>query len=82
MIRLITLKTDVTTMNSSDKAKLEVILPNTTMEEMDLYCGEMTENFADDWMKCQYWCEGILFSVVGGIGLLGNIISIFVLVTK
>ena len=55
----------------------------TTVEGMeDLYCGYMDENFADNWMKCQYWCEGVLFSAIGAVGLLGNIISILVLATK
>ena len=48
----------------------------------DLDCGNMDVDFTQDWMRCQYWCEGILFCVIGGIGLLGNIISIFVLATK
>ena len=51
-------------------------------EDMDLYCGDMDSHFAAEWMKCQYWCEGIFFSIVGAIGLLGNLISIFVLMTK
>ena len=48
----------------------------------DLYCGNMDVDFTQDWMRCQYWCEGILFCVIGGIGLLGHLISIFVLATK
>ena len=51
-------------------------------EDMDLYCGDMDSHFAAEWMKCQYWCEGIFFSIVGAIGLLGNLISIFILMTK
>ena len=58
-------------------------MDNTTFGEMDdLYCGHMDEHFAENWMKCQYWCEGVLFSTIGAIGLLGNVISIFVLATK
>ena len=55
----------------------------TTLGDMeDLYCGHMDENFAENWTKCQYWCEGVMFSTIGAIGLLGNIISILVLATK
>ena len=67
---------------SSDDTKMEFTNPkNSTPEAIGLYCGEMDEDFADV-VKCQYWCEGVLFSVVGGIGLLGNLISIFVLLAK
>ena len=65
------------------QTQLLSILDNTTVGEMDdLYCGHMDEHFAENWMKCQYWCEGVLFSTIGAIGLLGNFISIFVLATK
>ena len=74
-------------MNNSTSAfsltEVMSIKDNTTLEGMeDLYCGYMDENFADNWMKCQYWCEGVLFSAIGAVGLLGNIISILVLATK
>ena len=74
-------------MNNSTSAfsltEVMSIQDNTTLDGMeDLYCGYMDENFADNWMKCQYWCEGVLFSAIGAVGLLGNIISILVLATK
>lgn len=34
------------------------------------------------WMNVQFWTEGILFSIVGAIGFIGNIISIGILLTK
>ena len=34
------------------------------------------------WTKVQYWSEGVLFSFVGAIGLIGNLISIAILLTK
>ena len=45
-------------------------------------CGSMTEAVLALWNSCQYWCEGILFSIVGGIGLFGNSVSIAVLATR
>lgn len=45
-------------------------------------CGTMSEQDLALWNSCQYWCEGILFSVVGGIGLFGNTVSIAVLATR
>jgi hypothetical protein len=32
--------------------------------------------------RFEFWCEGVLFSIVGGFGLLGNIFSIIVLASK
>ena len=68
--------------NSSDNSVMHDPDLNSTMEKSDLYCGEMTQKWSEDWLTCQYWCEGVLFSVIGGIGLVGNLISIFVLITK
>jgi hypothetical protein len=34
------------------------------------------------WKQFQYWCEGILFTAVGGFGAIGNIISILILTTR
>ena len=48
----------------------------------DLNCGTMDEYDLALWNSCQYWCEGILFSIVGGIGLFGNTISIAILATR
>ena len=48
----------------------------------DLDCGQMTENFSENWMQCQYWCEGIFFSIVGCFGVMGNIFSILILATR
>ena len=78
---------------SSDNTSMELtseygdapfFITNGTLPEgmEDLYCGEMDDNYMETWTSCQYWCEGVLFAVVGAIGLIGNIISIFVLVTK
>ena len=69
---------------SSNNTRMEFTTPNGSKPEGidDLYCGEMNENYLENWATCQYWCEGVLFSVIGAIGLLGNLISIFVLVTK
>lgn len=47
-----------------------------------LDCGTMSEADLALWNSCQYWCEGILFSVVGGIGLFGNTVSIAILATR
>ena len=49
-------------------------------EELD--CGNMTENFTQVWGQYQYWCEGVLFTAVGGFGIIGNIISISILATR
>ena len=48
----------------------------------DLGCGEMTKDFSENWMKCQYWCEGIFFGIVGVFGVMGNIVSILILATR
>ena len=55
---------------------------NETWDETNLYCGEMTDNFMHVWKQFQYWCEGILFTAVGGFGAIGNIISILILTTR
>jgi hypothetical protein len=47
-----------------------------------LDCGSMNDYDLALWNSCQYWCEGILFSIVGGIGLFGNTISIAILATR
>ena len=47
-----------------------------------LQCGQMTKSELVLWMNVQYWTEGILFSFVGAIGFIGNIISIAILLTK
>ena len=48
----------------------------------DLDCGELTEHFSENWMQCQYWCEGIFLSIVGCFGVIGNIFSILILATR
>ena len=75
--------------SSSGKLEASITMTNASSTEGDdLYCGpimdtgQMQQEFAASWMKCQYWCEGVLFSIVGAIGLLGNIISIGVLITR
>ena len=68
---------------SSNNTRKEFATSNSSMPEgTDLYCGEMDENYLENWAKCQYWCEGVLFSVIGAIGLFGNVISILILMTK
>ena len=62
---------------------IQATISNAALEgEEDLYCGEMSDGFTHDWMQCQYWCEGVLFSIVGSIGILGNIIIIAILLTR
>ena len=50
--------------------------------EPQIDCGNMTLEQFELWQLCQYWCEGILFALVGSIGILGNVISILILSTK
>ena len=59
-------------------------LPNGTWATAELDCGhlEMSENFGYIWNQFQYWCEGVLFTVVGGFGAIGNIIAILILTTR
>ena len=54
----------------------------TTDPSEGLKCGQMTKSELILWMTVQYWTEGVLFSFIGAIGFLGNIISICILLTK
>ena len=45
-------------------------------------CGTISAADYYRWTKVQYWSEGVLFSFVGAIGLVGNLISIAILLTK
>jgi hypothetical protein len=45
-------------------------------------CGAISEQEILVWTNFEFWCEGVLFAIVGGVGLLGNLISILVLATK
>ena len=47
-----------------------------------LDCGRLTRSELITWINVQYYTEGVLFSVVGAIGLIGNLISIGILLTK
>ncbi len=47
-----------------------------------LDCGSITKEQIQMWLGTQYWCEGILFSIVGAVGFVGNIISIIILCTR
>ena len=48
----------------------------------NVFCGSMDERGFALWDSCEFWCEGVLLCVVGGIGLLGNIGSIAILATR
>ena len=69
--------------NSSYQSNRQHLSINDTLQgRHDLDCGEMTESFGENWMQCQYWCEGIFFSIVGCFGITGNILSVLILATK
>ena len=48
----------------------------------NINCGNITDDQLDVWTSFEFWCEGVLFSLVGSFGLLGNIFSIIVLASK
>ena len=48
----------------------------------DFNCGNISDDQLDIWTRFEFWCEGVLFSLVGGFGLLGNIFSIIILASK
>ena len=49
---------------------------------INIDCGRLTRQELLTWIDVQYYTEGVLFSIVGAIGLIGNIISIAILITK
>jgi hypothetical protein len=67
--------------------KIRMEPENTTANESkknigNVFCGSMDESGFALWDNCEFWCEGILLSVVGAVGLLGNVGSIAVLATR
>jgi hypothetical protein len=53
-----------------------------TVEEIALDCGRLTRSQFYLWINVQYWSEGVLFSFVGAVGLIGNLCSIAILMSK
>ncbi|XP_023349752.1 uncharacterized protein LOC111718403 [Eurytemora carolleeae] len=45
-------------------------------------CGSMSEDEAKLAISCSYWLEGVLLTVVGCIGILGNLANIIILNSK
>jgi len=56
------------------------VTPNGSTPLVD--CGSMSEDQQRIWSNFEFWCEGILFGIVGGFGLVGNLLSIGILSTK
>ena len=55
---------------------------STSSPPINIDCGRLTRSELLTWIDVQYYTEGVLFSIVGAIGLIGNIISIAILITK
>ena len=45
----------------------------------DIQCYEKVSDYHDFIMNTRFWLEGVLLPIFGGIGLLGNAVSIFIL---
>eukprot|EP00094_Tigriopus_californicus_P008114 TCALIF_07810-PA protein Name:"Similar to FR FMRFamide receptor (Drosophila melanogaster)" AED:0.47 eAED:0.39 QI:0/0.5/0.4/0.8/1/1/5/0/292 len=48
----------------------------------DLRCGRMDHHYIQVWSEMQWWCEGILFTAFGIVGLIANLFSIGILATQ
>ena len=55
---------------------------STSSPPINIDCGRLTRSELLTWIDVQYYTEGVLFSIVGAIGLFGNLISIAILLTK
>ena len=70
------ISTDTTTNISS------LNLKNSSPPITGIDCGRLTRSELLTWIDVQYYTEGVLFSIVGAIGLIGNMIAIAILLTK
>lgn len=52
------------------------------LRELSNCGGQLTPEYEATWSGFTYWCEGVLTVGVGMIGMVGNILSIAVLVTR
>lgn len=43
--------------------------------------GDMTEEYEKTWDTFNYWCEGVLTTIFGTVGFVGNVFSMLVLST-
>ena len=70
--------------NSSTDTNSDISSSNITNSSppINIDCGWLTRQELLTWIDVQYYTEGVLFSIVGAIGLIGNIISIAILITK
>ena len=70
--------------NSSTDTNSDISSSNITNSSppINIDCGRLTRQELLTWIDVQYYTEGVLFSIVGAIGLIGNIISIAILITK
>ena len=71
------ISTDTTTTNISS-----LNLKNSSPPITGIDCGRLTRSELLTWIDVQYYTEGVLFSIVGAIGLIGNMIAIAILLTK
>jgi len=44
-------------------------------------CGNLTEDYKRVWKEYEFWCEGVLFSILGLFGLISNLASIMTLLS-
>ena len=71
------ISTDTTITNISS-----LNLKNSSPPITGIDCGRLTRSELLTWIDVQYYTEGVLFSIVGAIGLIGNMIAIAILLTK
>ena len=67
---------------SDPSSPLNFTSSNASQLASQIDCGRLTRSELFTWINVQYYTEGVLFSIVAAIGLVGNFISIAILLTK
>ena len=52
-------------------------------EELDpSLCGNLTLEYFQVWKSYEYWCEGVVFSILGLLGLVSNMLVIITIISS